>query len=269
MIENRAMLQAGRFRGPESVRTYADLTDDSLVLQAMEGSEEAFGELAQRYRPLAVRTATSVIGPDKAEDVVQDALILAYRALATLHDPNRFPQWLGTITRFRALRIGRTESRRRATLVALDGFEGELPARHDSAAEVDTPDLPRLEAALLLLPATFARVLRLHFLEGVPHQKIAERLGISLSTSKWRCYRGKQLLRTILRTEDRDTTLVERGCDRCRSAAAGVGCEKLFDEGAEGPRAPRRRLSKAAGDRRSPRLPSREPTLRDDLPPGD
>lgn len=229
MSARRASLLVDRSAGSEWNDGWAGFTDDLLVTRAKDGSHDAFGELARRYRPGAVRTAASIIGSDRAEDVVQDALILAYRALGMLQDPRRFPQWLGTITRYRAMRLGRKESRRSAGMVALDGLPSEPPARVVESAEHDASEVPRLEAALLKIPLGFAEVLRLHFLEGLPHQKIAEKLGISLSTSKWRCYRGKQLLRELLRAGDPATTRVDEACERC-VRNDGVRCAEVFTD---------------------------------------
>jgi RNA polymerase sigma factor (sigma-70 family) len=175
-------------REPED--DYGQLADDGLVVLAKDGDHEAFGELVRRHRRMALRTAASVAGQDRAEDVVQDALILSFQALPTLQDSRRFPQWLGTIARFRALRVARVEGRRANRRVPFD--EARVEETVSCAEEVDETELPRLEAALSRIPGPFEQVLRLHFFEGVPHQVIAERLGVSLSTSKWRCFRGKR-----------------------------------------------------------------------------
>lgn len=207
---------------------WADLTDEALVSRTLAGTGDAFDELARRHRASALRTAASIVGPDRAEDVVQDAFYLAYRALRMLHDPARFPQWLGRITRYRAMRLGRTESRRAAGRVSFEGDFPEVPRLAESPEEHD--DVARLEAALGRIPETFSGVLRLHFLEGLPHQKIAEQLGVSLSTSKWRCFRGKQLLRSLLQPSEPVTARIESACERCRLAAGGVSCESVFGE---------------------------------------
>ncbi len=260
MLENQVPLQAGPARGNDWAGSYTSLTDDSLVTRARDGNRDAFGELARRYRAAAVRTAASIVGSDKAEDVVQDALLLAFRALGMLQDPGRFPQWFGTITRYRALRFGRNESRRTARLVALDGTRVEPPVQAHQGSEGEDSDIARLETALLRLPDAFGRVLRLHFLEGLPHQRIAERLGVSLSTSKWRCYRGKQLLRELLRGGDGAAARVEERCERCRAGNDGIGCEEESGEAASARRSSRPRGPSVEGGRHQPHGLPRSPT---------
>ena len=58
--------------------------DEVLVLGAILGDLKAFEELVLRYRPAVVRLARTVVGADDAEDVAQDALLLAFKALPTI-----------------------------------------------------------------------------------------------------------------------------------------------------------------------------------------
>ena len=55
---------------------------------------------------------------EEAEDVVQDALVKAWKTRWRVRDPEKFPAWLGTITRHRARDLARrrgimSRSRRR------------------------------------------------------------------------------------------------------------------------------------------------------------
>jgi RNA polymerase sigma-70 factor, ECF subfamily len=88
----------------------ADPPDEFLVVGAILGSLDAFDELASRYRAAAVRVAQSIVGRDDAEDVAQDALLLAFKALPSIEEPSKFAAWLSAITRHRAMRIGKRES---------------------------------------------------------------------------------------------------------------------------------------------------------------
>ena len=198
--------------------------DDDLVADAVAGDSEAFDELARRHRQVALRTATAVIGYDRAEDVVQDALLLAFRALPNLIDRSKFPGWLASITRFRAIRLGKTEHRRSASRVTFnETIFGTLSALStDPVAEEE--EMPAMLAALERLPGDYAEVIRLHFFHDFPHQKIAEFLDVPVSTIKWRCFRGKELLRRQLNPGPKAAPVLKPECAGCRPEGHRITC---------------------------------------------
>src|SRR6202171_5454027 len=103
-----------------------------LVGRALAGGprgKAAEEELYRRYRPAVSRLAASFseLDPDETEDVVQEAFVRAFRALASLKDRERFAAWLFTIARNRA----RSYLTSRAT--------------HSKAAEAATPEAQLLE----------------------------------------------------------------------------------------------------------------------------
>ena len=175
----------------------AELPDEVLVVAAILGDLDAFGELASRYRAAAVRAAQSVVGREDAEDVAQDALLLAFRALPSVEDPAKFPAWLGAITRNRALRFAETERARERSRV---GFDEVLLEHVEALARplVAEGGDEELRLALERVPADYALVLRLRFLDEMPLKRIAAFLGVPVSTVKWRVHRGKELLREQL-----------------------------------------------------------------------
>lgn len=174
-----------------------DAADEVLVVAAILGDLGAFDELVTRYRPAVVRTAEAVVGPADAEDVAQDALLLAFKALPSIEDPSRFGAWLTAITRHRALRFDRQERRHREGRVPLDvllldrldAVSRPAPSREADAA---------LREAVDSLPPAEALVLRLRFFDEMPLRRIAAALGVPVSTVKWRLHRGKQRLRERL-----------------------------------------------------------------------
>ena len=181
--------------------------DEVLVLGAILGNLEAFEELVRRYRPAVVRLARSVVGSDDAEDVAQDALLLAFKALPTIEEPRRFAAWLSAITRNRALRFSKSEDKHVHKRVALD--EALLEKIEALATPIATKavleDKERHEEmmqALDGLPADYAMPLRLHFLDDMPLKRIAAFMGLPLSTVKWRIHHGKKLLKTKVGTTD-------------------------------------------------------------------
>ncbi len=81
--------------------------DSTLVARALSAgsrSKAAEEELYRRYRPAVSRLAASFseLDADETEDVVQEAFVRAFRALASLKDRERFAAWLFTIARNRA-----------------------------------------------------------------------------------------------------------------------------------------------------------------------
>src|SRR4030095_7250245 len=173
----------------------AEPPDEVLVVAAILGDLDAFDELAARYRSAVVRTAQAIVGGDDAEDVAQDALLLAFKALPSIDEPPKFAAWLSAITRHRALRFGKRERAHQAGRVDLDEFllEQVQALGHPLVARAEGDD--EVMVALENVPAEYALVLRLRFFDEMPLKRIGAFLGAPLSTVKWRIHRGKQLLR--------------------------------------------------------------------------
>ncbi len=69
-----------------------------LVDLARRGDEEAFTDLARAVGDRLMAIAYRILrDADRAEDAVQQALVIAWRELPTLRDPDRFDAWLRRI----------------------------------------------------------------------------------------------------------------------------------------------------------------------------
>ena len=176
-------------------RTSLETPDELLVIEAIFGDFDAFDELALRYRAAVVRTAQGVVGRDDAEDVAQDALLLAFKALPSIEDPTKFAAWLSAITRHRALRFNKRESARKQGRIELDELLLEQIGALAGPMVDENEGDQEVRLALENIPADYALVLRLRFQDEMPLKRIAAFLGVTLSTTKWRVHRGKQLLR--------------------------------------------------------------------------
>src|SRR5215203_4661776 len=185
--------------------TRVEAPDELLVVAAILGNLEAFEELVMRYRPAVVRLARTIVGADYAEDVVQDSLLLAFKALPGIDEPRKFAAWLSAITRNRALRFNKSESAHMSKRVALD------EALLDKVQALATPPADNerdkmMTAALDCVPPDYAMPLRLHFLDDMPLKRIAAFMSIPLSTVKWRIHHGKKLLRKQVAAHYKDLT---------------------------------------------------------------
>jgi RNA polymerase sigma-70 factor (ECF subfamily) len=191
----RAIADVSGGTGARMAKAGAEPPDEVLVVASILGDLHAFDELATRYRAAVVRTAQGIVGREDAEDVAQDALLLAFRALPSIEEPAKFAAWLSAITRHRAQRFGKREWAHRAGRVDLDGFLLEQVEALTRPSVTDGGADEALRRALDNVPADYALVLRLRFLDEMPLKRIAAFLGVPVSTVKWRAHRGKQLVR--------------------------------------------------------------------------
>ena len=168
------------------------------MVAAILGDLDAFDELVYRYRSAVIRTARSIVGREGAEDIAQDALILAFKALPSIEDPDRFAPWLMAISRHRALRFVQEEKKHRTGRVALDEF---LIERLQYLQPTKGEENKALEYALDQISQEYALILRLRFLDEMPLKRISALLDVPISTVKWRIYKGKQLLKELLERE--------------------------------------------------------------------
>jgi len=194
----------------QGVSEEKETPDEVLVVAAIIGDLSAFDQLVSRYRAAVVRMAQSITGRDHAEDVAQEALLLAFKALPSIENPKSFAAWLGAITRNRAMRFLREEKTHRTNHVGIDEVLIEqletlsLPFVYENENE----DLKR---ALENVPSDYALALKLHFLDELPHKRIAAFLGVPVSTIKWRVHKGKQFLREQLeKLQGRNSTWKEK-----------------------------------------------------------
>lgn len=171
--------------------------DELLVVAAILGNLEAFEELVLRYRPAVVRLARTIVGTTCAEDVAQESLLLAFKALPTIEEPASFAAWLSAITRHRALRFNKNENAHTRKRVALDEA---LLENIDSLARplTEKSENEEMIRAIDSLPPEYALPLRLRFLDEMPLKRIAAFMSVPLSTVKWRLHHGKQLMRAKL-----------------------------------------------------------------------
>jgi RNA polymerase sigma-70 factor, ECF subfamily len=184
-------------------KTRDNLPDEALVVAAILGDLSSFDALVMRYRSAAYRVAQSIAGVDLAEDAVQEALLLAYKALPTIDHSSKFASWLYAITRHVALRMSkrrREEMRKRVDLDEIVLEYSDALAR--PFAPPETFETAWVRAAVDALDQKHRLILKLRFYDEMPLKRIAGFLDLPLSTVKWRLHRAKQLLREQLTPVD-------------------------------------------------------------------
>jgi len=169
----------------------------ALVERARAGDEEAFASLARgagdRLLAIAYRILRDL---GLAEDAVQQTLVLAWRELPSLRDPDRFDAWLHRLLVHACYRESRRERRWAANVRVLSIEE---PARSNDYVSVVERD--QLERGFRRLPAEQRTVFVFHHHLGLTHLEIAEQLGIPLGTVKSRLHYATNTLRAALEAD--------------------------------------------------------------------
>lgn len=126
-----------------------------------------------------------------AEDIVQEALLRAWRSREALKDPAAARAWLLTIVRREHARL---YERKRLELVALDdGVEPEgMPSPPGPDSELDS-----LRGAILKLPLEYREPLIMQVLGGFSTAEIAQELSLSSTAVLTRLFRARNKLRTL------------------------------------------------------------------------
>lgn len=156
--------------------------DARLVERARSGDALAFEQLVRRHLRTAHLVALSVVTePADADDICQDAFLIALERLDDCRQPDRFLAWLLRIVRNRAHTLHRRERVRWA--LPLEGAAREIDRRSDPAADAARAELrERLLTEMRELSEVQREVLLLHDLEGWRHREIAELLGLREGT---------------------------------------------------------------------------------------
>lgn len=164
------------------------------VQRAAGGDHQAFERLYRDHVGRVFALALRMAGDRAAEDLTQEVFIRAWEKLGTFRGDAQFGTWLHRLAVNLILSRRETMRKRDARHVASEGVVERLraPTRRSSGAALD------LEAAVQTLPDGARQVFVLYDVEGYGHEEIANRMGISVGTSKSQLHRARMLLRRHL-----------------------------------------------------------------------
>lgn len=159
--------------------------DEDLVRAALEGGaavEPCLGELYRRHRGRVTAWCVRVCGNrDEAADLVQEVFLRVQERLATFRFESRFTTWLYLVTRSVAINRGISERRRRG--LSLDDESIAEPVADETPIDerLATAELGEnlRQAIAQTLEPTEAKVLYLHYVDGLTLPAIGELLGLT------------------------------------------------------------------------------------------
>ena len=167
-----------------------------LVLRAQAGDRQALEALVDRLLPPLRGYLRRLVPGPESDDVLQDCLVLVFRSLGALRDPELLRPW--------AYRIASREAFRRTS-----GLRNEA-ARRDGGDALDEVPVPAIEPvflatldrALARLPPRHRAVVALHYFEQMTFADVAAVLAVPVGTVKSRLAEALRRLRGDLGKEE-------------------------------------------------------------------
>ena len=187
--------------GNSSARRLADI---DLVRRAQQGDMDAFAGLFHanktRIYSLCLRMTSNTA---EAEDLTQEAFLLAFRKLGTFRGESAVSTWLYRVAVNTVLMHIRRRGMR-AREASLDELSERTPqapkCEHGELDErlVSTVDRVALTRAMKVLPPGYRTVFLMHEVHGYEHQEIARILRCSIGNSKSQLHKAKARMQKLL-----------------------------------------------------------------------
>lgn len=174
--------------------------DDLTVIRGSESDPERFAVLVRRHGPAVVRYVTRRIGQERAEDVVAETFLVAFRKRASFQDQGRdcLPWLYGIATRL--MHRERRNEVRQLRLLAVSGIDPVTAPFTDRIEDAVAARgvRQRLAAAMAELPVNQRDALLLLAWAGLSYEQIAVATGAPLGTVQSRISRARRRLRQSL-----------------------------------------------------------------------
>ncbi|MEO6436192.1 MAG: RNA polymerase sigma factor [Tepidisphaeraceae bacterium] len=178
-------------------------TDEALVDKSRRGERAAFEELVRRSARLVYTRAYLETGDShRAEDLVQETFLTAWRKIAQVTDASGFRPWLMTILHSTVIDAARRENRRKrkprdSNPAALNDAMLRLTDAAPGPAEAAQLQEERQQALSILrsLPTEYREVLMLRYLAGADYETISRQLALSNGSLRGMLHRGMVMLR--------------------------------------------------------------------------
>lgn len=180
--------EAGRLPGDET----------GLILDAQAGDREAFASLVERYWDRLYRWLFHLTRDGhNAEDLAQETFLKAFAALESFRAGSNFRAWLFRIAHNNFVNLRRAAKHNRQPMPR--DWAGDDAGPEDEALSREA--LKTLADAVSKLPVEFRAALMLRAEADLSFKEIAEILGTTEETARWRVFKARQKLMTVLEPE--------------------------------------------------------------------
>ena len=176
------------------------------VIQAQQGSEEAFTNLVEAYQTHVYNLCYRMLGePELAEDAAQETFLRAYQNLHRYDTKRPFATWLLSIAAHYCIDRLR---RRKFSMISMDedkddgGFElPDVDAPNPESEVVHGEQRARMQGMLKRLDSVDRAAIVLRYWHDASETEIAETLHLTVSAVKSRLHRARRELAGLWQEE--------------------------------------------------------------------
>ncbi|MHB8637655.1 MAG: RNA polymerase sigma factor [Fimbriimonadaceae bacterium] len=170
----------------------------SLIACARSGDRASFDVLADRYRLKLRSFLVRRLPAGEVDDVLQESLIAAWKAVPSYEGRSEFKTWLIAITQYKLQDHFR---RQRVPPIAIDSFGQEPSAVEPAFDRFDLVETVRPILEALAPPK--AAILELYYGQRMTFEEIAQHLGRNTSTVKYHFYQAHETVAAALTAGDK------------------------------------------------------------------
>lgn len=165
-----------------------------LIFWAQDGVQGAFDALVAPYRQRLLRLIVQIVhNPEDSEDVLQDTLLRAYRAIRSFRGDSAFYTWIFRIALNTAKAFVKSRSHRNDLQTdSVDASEAiDIPdCESDHVTPLDILEAKQMAefvgSAIAHLPAEHCTAITMYEIEGLTYQQIAEAMVCPIGTVRSR-----------------------------------------------------------------------------------
>lgn len=176
-----------------------ELTDTEIIESVRKGNQSDFEILVDRYKNKAFSLLCSMLKDTmEAEEVLQDAFLKAYYGLKNFKHEAKFSTWFYRIVYNTALtRLSAKKRKIEKEMASIDEVLN-LPDDYYSAQNEKKELAKFLDELINKLPANYASVITMFYLEGMSCEEISEVTNLTVSNVKVLLHRSRNALKDIV-----------------------------------------------------------------------
>jgi RNA polymerase sigma-70 factor (ECF subfamily) len=180
--------------------SYITAEENDLVKASLNGNQNAFGEIVNRYQKMVARTVKGMLGDSVfAEDIGQEVFINLYHSLSEFRGEAKLSTYIQKI----AINLTLNEIKRRKRFFSMfsqkannEMYEFEI-ADYDSEGKREASEI--VNKALMAMEPKFRAIITMRMLQGYSTKETAEILNLPIGTVLSRLSRAQEQIRNILK----------------------------------------------------------------------